>query len=238
MISRRQIISGSAGPIFAIFSPNESVLGADDRSGPLFRYLKGRCHGNRFCEKWQTLHFRHSGIQKWNWISLPHVCTNSANDTCISFENFVKFGPVIPELTGLICERLVRHGQKTVVFSRISLNILDRFSQSFHYMKALYVQMMDLYLISQFVKGMLPWQPNNAAVMKANWYYVHSLHVRQIWARFCFATTCDAERAVRLALPCISRAKAAYSHRTFSPRLQPSVAVCVCACTVQCIMAK
>ena len=35
-ISLRQIISGYAGPIFAIFSPNESVLGADDRSGPLF----------------------------------------------------------------------------------------------------------------------------------------------------------------------------------------------------------
>jgi len=29
-------ISGSTGPIFAIFSPNESVLGADDRTGPLF----------------------------------------------------------------------------------------------------------------------------------------------------------------------------------------------------------
>ena len=36
MISRRQIISESAGPIIAIFSPNESVLGAQDRSGPLF----------------------------------------------------------------------------------------------------------------------------------------------------------------------------------------------------------
>jgi len=45
MISRRQIISGSAGPIFAIFSQNESVL-------DLFvRYLKRRCHDNRFCEK-------------------------------------------------------------------------------------------------------------------------------------------------------------------------------------------
>ena len=29
MISRRQIISGCAGPIFAIFSPNESILGVD-----------------------------------------------------------------------------------------------------------------------------------------------------------------------------------------------------------------
>jgi len=31
MISERQIISGSARPIFAIFSPSESVLGADDQ---------------------------------------------------------------------------------------------------------------------------------------------------------------------------------------------------------------
>jgi len=30
MIARRKIFSGSTGPIFAIFSPNESVLGADD----------------------------------------------------------------------------------------------------------------------------------------------------------------------------------------------------------------
>jgi len=37
-------------------------------------------------------------------------------------------------------------------------------------------------------QGTLPWQPNNVAVMKANRYYVHSLHVRQIVAWFCFAT--------------------------------------------------
>jgi len=32
---------------------------------------------------------------------------NSAIDACILGEIFVKFGPVTPELTGLICERLV-----------------------------------------------------------------------------------------------------------------------------------
>ena len=32
---------------------------------------------------------------------------NRAYDTCILCENFVKFGPVTPELTGLICERHV-----------------------------------------------------------------------------------------------------------------------------------
>ena len=32
---------------------------------------------------------------------------NSAYEACISCENFVKFGPVTPELTELICERQV-----------------------------------------------------------------------------------------------------------------------------------
>jgi len=41
MIARRTIISGSTGPIFAIFLPNESVLGADGRSGPLFPISQG-----------------------------------------------------------------------------------------------------------------------------------------------------------------------------------------------------
>jgi len=78
------------------------------------------------------------------------VLINSANHAYISCENFVKFGQVTPQLTELICELLVRHGQKTGVFSRISLGILDRFSQSLYHMKELYVQMMDLYLIFRF----------------------------------------------------------------------------------------
>ena len=39
-------------------------------------------------------------------------------------------------------------------------------------------------------QGMLPWQPNNVAEMKTNRYYVLSLHVRQMVARFRFVTTC------------------------------------------------
>jgi len=66
---------------------------------------------------------------------------------------FREICPVTSELTGLICERLMRHVQKTGTFSRISPDILDRFLQSFHHMKALYVQMMDLYLIFQFFYG-------------------------------------------------------------------------------------
>jgi len=41
---------------------------------------------------------------------------NSANDASILCENFMKFGPVTPELTLLICERQLRHGQKTGTF--------------------------------------------------------------------------------------------------------------------------
>jgi len=41
MISRRQIISRSAELIFAIFTSNESLLGVDDRSGPLFSISQG-----------------------------------------------------------------------------------------------------------------------------------------------------------------------------------------------------
>ena len=80
-----------------------------------------------------------------------NVCINGANYASISCGNCVKFGPGTPELTELICERQVRHWRG--VFIRISLDILYRFSQSFHRMKALYVQMVDLYIIFQFVKG-------------------------------------------------------------------------------------
>ena len=71
----------------------------------------------------------------------------------ISCKNLVNFCLVSPEIMELIWERQVRHGQKTGVFRWISRDILDGFSQCFHPMKALYVQMMDLYLIFQFVKG-------------------------------------------------------------------------------------
>ena len=36
--------------------------------------------------------------------------------TSILCENFMKFGPVTPELTLPICERQLRHGQKTGAF--------------------------------------------------------------------------------------------------------------------------
>ena len=40
------------------------------------------------------------------------------------------------------------------VFSRRSPDILDQFSQSFHHMKALWVQMIDLDIVFPFVQGL------------------------------------------------------------------------------------
>ena len=48
------------------------------------------------------------------------VRINSAYDVCILCENFVKFVPVTPELTGLICERLLQHAKKRCIWCYIS----------------------------------------------------------------------------------------------------------------------
>ena len=68
----------------------------------------------------------------------------SRNDVSILCENFMKFGPVTPELTLLICERQLRHGQKLAHFSQISPDILDQFLESFYHMKAIFEHMIDL----------------------------------------------------------------------------------------------
>ena len=46
--------------------------------------------------------------------------------------------------------------KKTGVFCQIFPDILDLFSQSFHYMKALYEQMMDLYFFFQNLVNFRP----------------------------------------------------------------------------------
>jgi len=78
------------------------------------------------------------------------VRINSANNASISCENFLKFTQVTPELTE---SSFVNIRYDTGISRRISLDILDRFSQSFHHIKALYVQMINLDLIFSFRKG-------------------------------------------------------------------------------------
>jgi len=136
----------------------------------IFQFFKGRCHGNQImlwkCYQCRLILLAFVALVLENELQYYDLAVrvNTGDDGATSYTNLVNFCPVIPEMTGLICERQVRHGQKTGVFCRISPDILEVFSQYFHHMKALYMQMMDLYLIFQFIKGschdnhiMLPW---------------------------------------------------------------------------------
>jgi len=73
-----------------------------------------------FVKKWQTPHFWRSAFRNGMEYRYLNVHINITNDAYISCENFVKFSPVTQELAALICEHLVRHGQKNW---RILLNI-------------------------------------------------------------------------------------------------------------------
>ena len=115
---------------FAIFIPYESILGVDDRSEIFFQYLKGRCHGNKFClvpdlfafsDILRDVAMATNLVAKMgqNYLRPPALIAlsiqngmgyryinrrvNSASDASISCKNFVNFGPVTPEKTGLIC---------------------------------------------------------------------------------------------------------------------------------------
>ena len=190
-------ISGYSGLIFTVFSPYESALSADDIPVPCFPIC------------WGTLPWQSIDFGKMSWMLTDTTCilcttvlfknelqchclnvhTNSGDDVAISCNNLVNFCRVTTEIMELIWERQVWNGQKTGVFCWISADIVDGFSQYFYHMKALYVQMM-ICTYFPICQGTLPWQPNNVATMKANWYYVHCLHVCQMVARFWFATIC------------------------------------------------
>jgi len=64
MISRRQIISRSTEPIFAIFISNESFLRVDDRSGHLF-LSKGTL-------PWQPILCKNGARSEQIWEQSPH----------------------------------------------------------------------------------------------------------------------------------------------------------------------
>jgi len=120
----------------------------------IFQFFKGRCHGNqiilRKCHQRRLIPLAFVALVLENELQYYDLAVriNSRDDRATSSKNLVNFSLVTPEMTGLICERQVRHSQKTGVFCRISSNILEVFSQYFHHMKAFYVQMMDLYLFS------------------------------------------------------------------------------------------
>jgi len=110
MIAQIIIISRSTGPIFAIFSPYENTLGADDRSGPRFRFVKGRCHGNQIilresneCRLTLPAFFALAFENQLEHHYL-YVRINSNDDQGTSAINLVGFLPEpLDEFTRIIC---------------------------------------------------------------------------------------------------------------------------------------
>ena len=123
---------------------------------------------------WYHLHSLHYRLKTSCNITV-YVRINSGDDVAISCKNLVNFCQVTPEKMELQWQSQVRQGQKN---RRISLNISGQTESALH---------ADDGSVPYFpiCRGTLPWQPNSIAVMKANWYYVHSLHVRQMVVRFC-----------------------------------------------------
>ena len=179
-------ISGFTGQIFAIFSTYERALCANDGFIPYFPICHARLpwQPNNIAvikANWYYMHSLHVRQLEYGFVLLL-LATNAT----ISCKILVKIGSVVSAENILI--KIVLH--VLVVVRRILLNIsrctgpnIAIFSP---YESALRADDGSvLYFI--ICQGTLPWQPNNVAKMKANRYYVHSLHDRQMVARFRFA---------------------------------------------------
>ena len=106
-------ISGSTGLIFAIFTQYERALRADDGSVAIFPIYQGTLprQPNNVAQMYQRrlIPPASGALELENELQYHGLAMrlNSAYDACISCENFVKFGLVTPQLTGIICERQV-----------------------------------------------------------------------------------------------------------------------------------
>jgi len=100
------------------------------------------------------------------------VCINSGDDGTTSSKNSVNFCVVTLEMTGFSCERQIRHGI-SVGMSNISEYTGSIFATFSPFESALRADDGSVPYFPIY-EGTLPWQPNNVAIMKAIWYYVHS----------------------------------------------------------------
>jgi len=174
----------------------------------VFRFVEGRWHSNQLIfgkfheRRLIPLAFFALSFENELQYHCLNVRLNSGNNVAISCKNLVNFCRVTPEKMELIWERQVRQDKNR----RISLNISRHTGRIFAiyspYESALRADdgSVPYFPICQ---GTLQWQLNNVAtIMKANWYYVHSLHVCQMVAGFGLLLLarrrhCGAERAIR-----------------------------------------
>ena len=131
-----------------------------------FRLLRGRCQSTIFVAKLPTPALITLAFRNGMGYRYLDVRINSANHASISCENFVKFSPVTPELTELICERQATRPKKLmhlVEYLRIGLYWTD-----FRNLSTIWKHFTwDDGSVPYFpiCQGTLPWQPNNFAKM-------------------------------------------------------------------------
>ena len=88
----------------------------------VFRYVNGYCHGNELilvrCHECRLIPLAFFALSLENDLQYHYlnVRINSGDDVATSCKNLVNCCLVTPEMTGLICERQVRHGKKTGIF--------------------------------------------------------------------------------------------------------------------------
>jgi len=98
---------------FSQSTPYERILRADDGSVAFFPIYQGTLpwQPNNVAKMYQRRLIPPAlgALELENKLQYYGLAKrdNSTYDACISCESFVKFGSVTPELTGLICERLV-----------------------------------------------------------------------------------------------------------------------------------
>jgi len=125
----------------------------------IFQFFKGRFYGNQImlwkCYQCRLLPLAFVALVLENKLQYHGLamCVISGDEGATSSKNLVNFCQVTSRDDRDYLRTSGTTRPTTGIYSGISPDILDRFSQSFHHMKALYVQMMNLYLVFQFVKG-------------------------------------------------------------------------------------
>jgi len=88
----------------------------------IFQFFKGCCHGNeiilRTCYQRRLIPLAFVALMLENDLQYYDLamCIDSGYDGATSSKNLVNFCLVTLEMTGLICERQLRHSQKMAYF--------------------------------------------------------------------------------------------------------------------------
>ena len=140
----------------------------------IFQFFKGRCHGNQImlqkCYQRRLIPLAFVALVLENELQYDGLAVhvNSGDNGVTSSKNLVNFCLVTPDMTGLICIRLVWHGQKLAYIVEYLQIYFTDFHNFFTIWKCLTCRWWICTLFSNLSVDD-EWQPYNVAIMKANW---------------------------------------------------------------------